>query len=309
MPQENTEKEGWLDKLRNNYRLVVMNEETFEEVSSYRISQMNVYLMLSTLVVLVTICTVLLIVFTPLKHYIPGYGDADMRGKMEGLAKQVDNMQQRINADSVYVKNVQKLLLGDYETVGDAMSSETSLVPEAKMPDSLSAVADAFEEEKLQVSINTNNVMTSMRQKEQEKGKPRPLEIASNKNTQIEQLYFVPPVKGEISQVYLPNEKHFAVDIVAPKNTAIKAVMDGIVIMSDWTLETGNTIGIQHDNDIVTFYKHNSVLLKKTGSAVKAGEAIAIIGNTGELSSGPHLHFELWANGKQLNPLDYINFN
>jgi len=124
----------------------------------------------------------------------------------------------------------------------------------------------------------------------------------------LEQLFFIPPITGRMSEGFMPDKKHYGVDILAPKNTPIKAVMDGYVITSDWTLETGNTIGIQHANGIVTFYKHNSALLKKTGSLVKAGEAVAIIGNTGTLSDGPHLHFELWHKGKPINPIDFINF-
>ena len=124
----------------------------------------------------------------------------------------------------------------------------------------------------------------------------------------LEQLFFVPPITGRMSEGFMADKKHYGVDILAPKNTPVKAVMDGYVITSDWTLETGNTIGIQHANNIVTFYKHNSALLKKTGSFVKAGEAVAIIGNTGTLSDGPHLHFELWHKGKPINPIDFINF-
>ena len=106
----------------------------------------------------------------------------------------------------------------------------------------------------------------------------------------------------------MPDQDHNGLDILAPKNTPIKAVMDGVVILSDWTLETGNTIGIMHDNQVMSFYKHNSSLLKKNGAIVRAGEAIAIIGNTGTLSSGPHLHFELWYKGKPVDPSRYINF-
>jgi murein DD-endopeptidase MepM/ murein hydrolase activator NlpD len=107
----------------------------------------------------------------------------------------------------------------------------------------------------------------------------------------------------------MPEKRHFGIDILAPRNTPIKSALDGWVVQSDWTLETGNTIGIQHENNIITFYKHNSVLLKKVGSYVKAGEAVAIIGNTGEMTDGPHLHFELWYKGNPVDPADYINFN
>jgi murein DD-endopeptidase MepM/ murein hydrolase activator NlpD len=121
-------------------------------------------------------------------------------------------------------------------------------------------------------------------------------------------MHFSTPIGGTITSNFDPEKKHLGVDVIAPKNTPIKAAMDGWVISSDWTLETGNTIAIQHTNNIVTFYKHNSVLLKKTGNYVRGGEAIAIIGNTGELTDGPHLHFELWHQGKPVNPTDFVDF-
>ena len=122
-------------------------------------------------------------------------------------------------------------------------------------------------------------------------------------------LYFIPPVSGEISLTLNPENSHLGLDVNAPNNTPIKAVLDGYIIYSGWTLETGNTIGIQHENNMISFYKHNSELLKKTGAFVNAGEAIAIIGNTGTLSTGPHLHFELWIKGKPADPEKYIHFD
>jgi murein DD-endopeptidase MepM/ murein hydrolase activator NlpD len=125
----------------------------------------------------------------------------------------------------------------------------------------------------------------------------------------IADFYFFSPVKGTISSLFNPIANHFGVDISTPKNEPVKATLDGKVIFSDWTLETGNTITVQHSNNIISTYKHNSVLFKKVGNFVAAGEVIAIVGNTGELSNGPHLHFELWYNGIAVNPKDFINFN
>ena len=124
----------------------------------------------------------------------------------------------------------------------------------------------------------------------------------------MKEIYFTPPVRGDVSAGFMPENTHYGIDIMAPKNTPILAMMDGIVITSDWTLETGNTLGIQHDHNIVSFYKHNSANLKSVGESVKAGEAVAIIGNTGTLTTGPHLHFELWINGQCVDPSEYINF-
>jgi len=131
---------------------------------------------------------------------------------------------------------------------------------------------------------------------------------SSQKSVSLDKVYFLPPLTGPVSAKYEPSSKHYGIDILAPKNTPIKATLDGFVIQSDWTMDAGNTIGLQHDNNIVTFYKHNSTLLKKIGERVKAGEAIAIIGNSGELTDGPHLHFEIWHQGKSINPADFVEF-
>lgn len=121
-------------------------------------------------------------------------------------------------------------------------------------------------------------------------------------------VLFFSPLKGMVSSKYNPVEQHFGVDITAPANEPVKAALNGTVLFSGWTSETGYVIGIQHDNNLVSMYKHNSALLKKTGTLVQAGEVIAIVGNSGELSSGPHLHFELWHNGNPVNPQEYMVF-
>jgi len=124
----------------------------------------------------------------------------------------------------------------------------------------------------------------------------------------LDHYYFCKPLDGEISAKFDTDSKHFGIDIVAPANSPVKSILDGVVIFSDWSVKTGNTISIQHRNNLISTYKHNSKLLKKIGQFVKAGEAICIIGNTGELTSGPHVHFEIWNNGIAIDPAAYINF-
>ncbi|MFQ5448643.1 MAG: M23 family metallopeptidase, partial [Saprospiraceae bacterium] len=160
------------------------------------------------------------------------------------------------------------------------------------------------EEEQLRQEVEMDNIR-NVAGTEQQSGTPVNI---SPSDIPLEQMYFSPPIGGVISAPFDKEKSHLGVDVIAPKNTPVKTVMDGWVIFSDWTLETGNTIAIQHTNNLVTFYKHNSALLKKTGNYVKAGEAIAIIGNTGELTDGPHLHFELWHSGKPVNPTDFVDF-
>lgn len=291
---DNNEKKSWKERMRDTYRLVIMNDETFEEVGSYRLSLLNVYVLISTLIVLTAFIVVSLIIFTPVKRYIPGYGSANASAELVRMNKQIADLEKELQAQQNYTENFRKILVGDIQP-----PKEENLVEE-EFHDSLIEIQRVEEDEQLRQEIKLEEI----RDITQKEG-PKKEAVTS---MPIEQMYFSPPVSGEISAGFMPEKDHYGVDILAPKNTSIKAVMDGMVIQSDWTLETGNTIGIQHNNNIVTFYKHNSILLKKVGNFVKAGEAIAIIGNTGALTNGPHLHFELWYKGKPVNPVDYIIF-
>ena len=295
MAQENKEDKGRMDKLQQNYRLVIMNDETFEEKGSYKLSLLNVYTIISSVIVLVALVVVSLIVFTPLKRMIPGYGDVSKHAELLRMNEKIDQLEEELSAQKLYSDNFRKILVGDYESESEEPSENEDI------PDSLLNVPRIEEDEALRKEIE-------MDEKIQEQALMNRTINFSPRDLPLEQMFFIPPIKGEISAGYMYEKKHFGVDIMAPKNTPVKAAMDGFVVTSDWTLETGNTIGIQHSNNVISFYKHNSVLLKKVGDYVKSGEAIAIIGNTGTLTDGPHLHFELWQKGKPIDPTTYISF-
>ncbi|MCB0550891.1 MAG: M23 family metallopeptidase [Phaeodactylibacter sp.] len=280
-------------QMRHTYRLVVMNNETFEEVGSYRLTLLNVYIFVSTLLVVVAMLVVLAVAFTPLKRYMPGYGEGgENREEVERLFREVKKLEKQLAAQEEYSTNMRKVLVGDVETAKDIIKGNTA--------DTSGAIERSQEEEQLRQEMELQKVGLAAQ-------RPRTTNF-SPRDVPLEQMYFNTPVRGEISAGFMPDNKHFGVDVLAAKNTAIQAAMDGYIFFSDWTLETGNTIGIQHANNTITFYKHNSVLLKKAGNFVKAGEAVAIIGNTGTLSDGPHLHFELWHKGNPVDPRDYIKF-
>lgn len=279
--------------MRHSYRLVVMNNETFEEVGSYRLTLLNVYILVSTLLVVLAVVVVLAVAFTPLKRYMPGYGEGgDNREELEQLYREVKKLEKQLAAQEEYSTNMRKVLVGDVETADDVINASPG--------DSLAEVERSREEEQLRQEMELQKVGLAAQ-------KPRTASF-SPRDVPLEQMYFNSPVRGEISAGFMADKKHFGVDVLAPRNTAIQAAMDGYIFFSDWTLETGNTIGIQHANNTITFYKHNSALLKKVGSFVKAGEAVALIGNTGTLSDGPHLHFELWYKGNPVDPTEYIKF-
>lgn len=282
--------------LRHTYRLIVMNNETFEEVGSYRLTLLNVYVAASTIFVLLTLLVVLAIAFTPLRRYVPGYGQGDdSRRQVERMYREVQSLEKQLAAHRDYAANIQRVLVGDVETAADLEKTEVNLPV-----DSFEEIPVSQEEVQLREELELQAVGALAR-------RGRSSTFPSGE-TPIEQLFFTPPINGDISAAFMLDKKHYGVDVVSPKNTPIKAAMDGFIFFSDWTLETGNTIGIQHANNIITFYKHNSALLKKTGSFVRAGEAVAIIGNTGTLSDGPHLHFEIWHKGKPVDPAEYVAF-
>jgi murein DD-endopeptidase MepM/ murein hydrolase activator NlpD len=296
MSTENNEEKGWdsfKERLRNTYRLVVMNDESFEEVGSYKLSLLNLYVAISAAIVMVAILVWALIFFTPIKRMIPGYGDASSGDLMEINKRIVSFEKQRKELDT-YIDSRRRRVTGDDETESDVKEEKIMEI------DSLQSVPIIKEDEILRQEVE-EEVQSQQRQK------MGSINVSSN-DMPLEQLYFIPPITGVVSEQFMPDKKHYGTDILAPKNTPVKATLDGFVVSSDWTLKTGNTISIQHSNNLISFYKHNSALLKETGNFVKAGEALAIIGNTGTLSNGPHLHFELWHKGKPINPEDFITF-
>ncbi|MEQ1744384.1 MAG: M23 family metallopeptidase [Saprospiraceae bacterium] len=294
---------GLMEKLRDKYRLVIMNDETFEEVTSLQLSPLSVYVFLSSLVVGTAILMTILIMYTPLKRYIPGYGDFQRDGEIALLTSKVANLEDEIHAHRAYNENFRKILTGDMESFSqEAAKKKSALNTAADTAAAARKVERIAADEALRKAVDEGTFTT---------GEPVAavgLNPVLSREQPLEQLFFMPPVSGDIMSPFDLQKDHLGVDVAAPKNTAVKAAADGVVISSGYTVETGYSIAIQHPNNVVTMYKHNSVLLKKAGSAVKAGEAIAIIGNTGENTTGPHLHFELWHKGRAVNPNDYINF-
>lgn len=280
--------------MKDTYRLVIFNNETFEEVKSFNLSPLNVYVMLSTLVVLVSALAIAAIVLTPIKRLIPGYGVTSSHPEMVRIYHYVDSLEQLAEAQERYNEGMRKRLTADVEYA-------PAEPPAQKISGSHEPVPRSEADAQLRNEVEMAQIRSVTGQA------PTPVNI-SPREIPLEQMHFSTPIGGSLVASFDPDKRHLGVDIVAPKNTPIKAAMDGWVISSDWTLETGNTIAIQHTNNIVTFYKHNSVLLKKAGAYVRGGEAIAIIGNTGELTDGPHLHFELWHKGKPVNPTDFVDF-
>lgn len=285
-------KKKLISKAKDKYRLVILNDNTFEEKFSLKLSLLNLLVVTSVVFILLVALISSIIIFTPLKFYIPGYTDATMRQDLTRLALKTDSLQYLITEKDQYIANIKNVLSGNLTTENDVAQQSIKNV-DKNLRDYKLSQDDSLLREEIEAG-EKNYDLYFMDKRSTAKA--------------ISSFTFFTPLKGIVTDKFDPNTKHFAVDIVAAKNEAVKATLDGTVILSTWTSETGYVIAIQHSHNLLSFYKHNSFLLKKTGNFVKAGDVIAIIGDSGELTSAPHLHFELWYNGKPINPEDYMVF-
>jgi murein DD-endopeptidase MepM/ murein hydrolase activator NlpD len=295
-----------MEKLRDKYRLVIMNDDTFEEVTSMKITPLSLYVGVSSLIVGTAILVTTLIVWTPLKRYIPGYGDFTRDEEIAQLTSKVADLEEEMEAHRRYNDNVRKILTGNMTDMSKEAVEKQGVPPDSLKNIPPEEIERVPEEEQLRAAVEKGTFNSDPKAAQ---AAAASMETLAPRDVPLEQLFFVPPVSGEMTAGFDLQKNHLGIDVAAPKNTAIKAAANGVVISAGFTVETGYSIAIQHPNNVVTMYKHNSVLLKETGTAVKAGEAIAIIGNTGEQTTGPHLHFELWHKGRAVDPADYINFN
>ncbi len=283
----------WINKLRNKYRLVIKDEGTFEEKISFRLSRLNVFVAIGTVAIILTVATTFLIAFTPLREYIPGYTDVALQKRVNDLLRLTDSLETEFKQNSLYIKNIKNIIEGK-EIIEDTAKQTVQNIN-----------YDNIE--------YTRSVENSILRAEYENGTSYNLyyndneELSAPTSTLSSSVFFT-PLKGIITTEFDLSARHYGIDIVARQNETVKATLDGTVIFSDWTVETGYVISIQHKNNFISVYKHNSVLLKQEGNIVKAGEPVAIVGESGELTTGPHLHFELWYNGTPVNPKDYIAF-
>ncbi|TWO33995.1 M23 family metallopeptidase [Seonamhaeicola sediminis] len=275
-------------KLLDKYRLVILNELTFEERLSFKLTRLNVFVFGSLSALFLITITYLIIAFTPLREYIPGYSSTALKNKATELSFKTDSLQRVIAMNELYYGSIKKVLKGD---VSASDFNKDSIIEAVKIEASEVDLAPTAED-------------SILREKVDKEDKYNLFELA----TTATNFVLFPPVNGTISEDYNLEEKHYAVDIVVPKDTPVKATADGVVIFSEWTVATGYVIILEHSYGLISVYKHNASLTKSQGDLVKAGEVIATAGNTGELSTGPHLHFELWNDGYPINPTNFIDF-
>ena len=287
LKQKKKKKSFW-HRIRFKYKLSFINEGTLEEVWSFRMSQLSAFATLALFAFLLIAFTSLIIIKTPIRNYLPGYLDVEIRKEIMDNALRADSLEQLIAIHSLYLNNVSGILSGTIAL--DSIKAIDSLarnnmnyeIPRSKEESDF--IKSFEEEEKYNLTVlNANPVPT-------------------------DGVFFYKPVNGVISAHYELDARHYGVDIAATPKESVVSTLDGTVVFTGFDSNYGNVIQVQHKNGFLSVYKHNELLLKEVGDHVIAGEAIALVGNTGKLSTGPHLHFELWYKGLPVNPEEYIAF-
>jgi murein DD-endopeptidase MepM/ murein hydrolase activator NlpD len=284
----------WTVRWRDKYRLVFMTDDTLEERFTFRLSRMNVFIALGTLVIVLIVLTSFLIAFTPLREYIPGYTNVGLTKRLYKLQLRTDSIERDLVAKELFIQNIRDVINGRDLTEDKPLTADT-----VKRYGNIKIKRSA-EDSLLRLEVENQNKYSLYKNEANES--------VSQRKSSIGSVLFFTPLKGIVTNTFNPLQKHYGVDIVAKQNEAVKSVLDGTIILSNWTLETGYVVAVQHSRNIVSMYKHNSAILKKVGDYVRAGEPIAIVGETGELVTGPHLHFELWSDGIAVDPKEYITF-
>jgi len=287
MAKTDKKKSNWRDK----YRFSVTNDHTFEELWRIRLTRYNAFLLITFLVLFIIGTTTSLIAFTNLREFVPGYPDITMRRNILMDAIRLDSLDRELALRDKYFKNINAIISGnmpaELRTKQDTTVNYKSLNFEHS-PEESALRGQIEREEKYNLTLGA---------------------VSTEPITTLASLHFFPPVKGIISGKYDVRTKHFGTDIVTKPKSPVLAALNGTVIFTGWTMETGFVIEVQHTNNLVSVYKHNAALLKETGDLVRTGEAISIVGDSGELyTSGPHLHLEIWYKGSPLDPEKHIIF-
>ena len=283
---KNKRKAFWKN-FKFKYKLTITNENTLEEIVGIHVSKLNGVSVLLSAVTVIFLIASLIIVFTPLRNYLPGYMNTEIREQVVNNALRADSLQWLLERQRMYIMNIQDIISGNIKV--DSVHTIDSLTE--TRTEELMERTQAEEEFRKQYEETERYNLTTI------------------DNAQaITGLIFFRPTRGMVSSGFDANQKHFGIDIAASPNESVLATLDGTVILATYTADTGYVIQVQHSQNLISVYKHCGSLLKKVGDSVKAGEAIALVGNTGEKTTGPHLYFEIWNRGRALDPSKYIVF-
>ena len=282
------ENKGFFKKLFNDYKVVVSSEDTFEEKFAFKASKINVFVLMLVYSVILISFTISIVFFTQLRELVPGYSSSDLLNRAIYLTQKTDSLERQIELNNKF-----------YKSIEDVLSGKTDEFIERE-----NITIDSNLNEKNFFSISPNSEDSILRNYVDSQDK---FNLTKNELV-IENKMFFSPIKGDITQTFNFEENHFAIDIAADIGTPVKSILDGKILFSEWSVDTGHVIIVDHGDNIVSVYKHNSKSLKEQNDFVQAGEVIAYSGNQGSLSSGPHLHFELWKNGTPIDPEPLLNF-
>ena len=280
----------FLSKLKHKFRLIVMNDSTLEERLSIRFSTLEMLSLFSFGGGLLFVFFLLLVGYTPMNEFVPGKASGRLHKELIVITLKTDSLEKKLLENELYLKNITAIVNGEDPITIQTKDTNVNNILEAEL-----SFKKSKEDSLLRIAVEAEDKISITAKKD--KG-----------NLDLENILYFSPIKGVITNSFDRKEDHFGTDIVAKEDEPIKCVFDGIVVISHWTSETGYVIGVQHANGVFSLYKHNSILFKSVGEYVKSGEVIAVIGNSGDLSSGPHLHFELWYKGTPINPENYISF-
>ena len=282
------ENKGFFKKLFNDYKVVVSSEDTFEEKFAFKASKINVFVLMLVYSVILISFTISIVFFTQLRELVPGYSSSDLLNRAFYLTQKTDSLERQIELNNKFYKSIEDVLSGKTE----------EFIERDNIP------IDSSLNEKNLFSIFPNSEDSILRNYVDSQDK---FNLTKNELV-IENKMFFSPIKGDITQPFNFEENHFAIDVAADIGTPVKSILDGKILFSEWSVDTGHVIIVDHGDNIVSVYKHNSKSLKEQNDFVQAGEVIAYSGNQGSLSSGPHLHFELWKNGTPIDPEPLLNF-
>ena len=282
------ENKGFFKKLFNDYKVVVSSEDTFEEKFAFKASKINVFVLMLVYSVVLISFTISIVFFTQLRELVPGYSSSDLLNRAIYLTQKTDSLERQIELNNKFYKSIEDVLSGKTD----------EFIERDNIP------IDSGLNEKNLFSISPNSEDSILRNYVDSQDK---FNLTKNELV-IENKMFFSPIKGDITQAFNFEENHFAIDVAADIGTPVKSILDGKILFSEWSVDTGHVIIVDHGDNIVSVYKHNSKSLKEQNDFVQAGEVIAYSGNQGSLSSGPHLHFELWKNGTPIDPEPLLNF-
>lgn len=282
------ENKGFFKKLFNDYKVVVSSEDTFEEKFAFKASKINVFVLMLVYSVILISFTISIVFFTQLRELVPGYSSSDLLNRAIYLTQKTDSLERQIELNNKFYKSIEDVLSGKTD----------EFIERDNIP------IDSSLNDKNLFSISPNSEDSILRNYVDSQDK---FNLTKNELV-IENKMFFSPIKGDITQTFNFEENHFAIDIAADIGTPVKSILDGKILFSEWSVDTGHVIIVDHGDNIVSVYKHNSKSLKEQNDFVQAGEVIAYSGNQGSLSSGPHSHFELWKNGTPIDPEPLLNF-